>query len=224
MCRVLGVSRSGFHAWERRPLSERDRVDGQLLERIRRMHERSRGSYGSRRIFLDLREDGVRVGKKRVERLMRSAGLSGYMKRRKGKTTIRVQGVRPASDLVGRDFNPTAPDRLWCADIKEVANWEGKLYLASVLDCFSRRVVGWSMRDDLKAELVVDALAMAVARRRPPTGLIHHSDRGSLGGFNWSSQHLVWRWCAVATGKRQQAIRAMRGQMWSPGRPSVARR
>jgi putative transposase len=179
MCRMLGVSRSGFHAWELRPPSERERVDAQLLKRIRRMHERSRGSYGSRRIFLDLREEGIRLGKKRVERLMRADGLSGYVKRRTGKTTIRVQGVRAASDLVGRDFNPTAPDRLWCADVREIPTWEGKLYLASVLDCFSRKVVGWSMRPDMPAELVVDALEMAVTRRRPGAGLIHHSDQGS---------------------------------------------
>ena len=179
MCRVLGVSRSGFHAWGRRPPSERDQVDARLLDQIRRRHERSRGSYGSRRIFLDLRDDGVRVGKKRVERLMRRDGLSGYVKRRKGTTTIRVQGVRAASDLVGRDFNPAAPNRVWCADIKEIPTWEGKLYLASVLDCFSRRVVGWSMRPDMPAELVVDALEMTVARRRPGPGLIHHSDQGS---------------------------------------------
>ena len=178
MCRVLGVSRSGFHAWERRGPCERDVADARLLDRIRQMHTRSRNSYGSRRIFLDLRDQGIRVGKKRVERLMRIAGLSGYVKRRKGKTTIRVQGVRAGSDLVGRDFNPTAPDRLWCADIKEIATWEGKLYLASVLDCFSRRVVGWSMRADMPAELVVDALEMAVARRQPDPGLVHHSDQG----------------------------------------------
>jgi putative transposase len=179
ICRVLGVSRSGFHAWERRPPSEREQVDAQLLKRIRSMHERSRGSYGSRRIFEDLREEGIRIGKKRVARLMRRDGLSGYVKRRKGKTTIRVEGVRPASDLVERDFNPAAPDRLWCADIKEIPTWEGKLYLSSVLDCFSRKVVGWSMRLDMQAELVVDALEMAVARRRPGPGLIHHSDQGS---------------------------------------------
>jgi putative transposase len=179
MCRVLEVSRSGFHAWERRPPSQRDQVDAQLLDQIRARHERSRGSYGSRRIFLDLRDDGVRVGKKRVERLMRRDWLSGYVKRRKGTTTIRVQGVRAASDLVGRDFNPAAPNRVWCADIKEIPTWEGKLYLASVLDCFSRRVVGWSMRPDVPAELVIDALEMAVARRRPGPGLVHHSDQGS---------------------------------------------
>jgi putative transposase len=179
MCRLLGVSRSGFHAWQRRAPSARSVADARLTARIAEIHARSRDSYGARRIFLDLREEGIRVGRKRVERLMRSAGLSGYVKRRKGRTTFRLPGVRVASDLVGRDFNPQAPDRLWCADIKEISTWEGKLYLASVLDCFSRRVVGWSMRADMPAELVVDALEMAVARRQPGAGLVHHSDQGS---------------------------------------------
>jgi len=178
-CRVLGVSRSGFHAWERRPQSRRALTDASLSERIREIHKRSRESYGARRIHLDLRDEGVRVGRKRVERLMRTAGLSGYVRRRKGKTTIRVPGVRVADDLVGRDFDPVAPNRLWASDIKYVATWEGTLYLASVLDCFSRRVVGWSMRDDMQAELVVDALEMAISRRRPAGELVHHSDQGS---------------------------------------------
>jgi putative transposase len=177
--RMLGVSRSGFHAWRHRPPSDRALGDAWLTERIREIHAHSRGTYGSPRVHAELRRQGIRVGKKRVERLMRAAGLSGYHKRRKGKTTIRVQGVRVASDLVERDFNPTGPDRLWCADIKEIPTWEGKLYLASVLDCFSRKVVGWSMRDTMEAELVVDALEMAVARRRPAPGLVHHSDQGS---------------------------------------------
>jgi putative transposase len=179
MCRLLGVSRSGFHAWERRAPSARAVADARLTGRIRAMHARSRESYGVRRIHLDLREEGVRVGRKRVERLMRAAGLSGYVKRRKGKTTIRVPGVRVADDLVGRDFNPAAPNRLWASDIKYVATWEGTLYLATVLDCFSRKVVGWAMRADMQAELVVDALDMAVARRRPAGELVHHSDQGS---------------------------------------------
>jgi len=130
-------------------------------------------------VHAELRRQGIRVGRKRVERLMRAAGLSGDHRRRKGKTTIRVQGVRVAHDLVERDFNPAEPNRLWCADIKEISTWEGKLYLASVLDCFSRKVVGWAMRDNMQAELVVDALEMAVARRRPAAGLVHHSDQGS---------------------------------------------
>jgi len=118
-------------------------VDARLSERIAAIHARSRDSYGVRRVYLDLRDQGVRVGRKRVERLMRTAGLSGYVKRRKGTTTIRVPGVRVADDLVGRDFNPQAPNRLWTSDIKYVSTWEGTLYLASVIDCYSRRVVGW---------------------------------------------------------------------------------
>jgi putative transposase len=177
--RMLGVSRSGFHAWRHRPPSDRALSDAWLTKKIGEIHGASRDTYGSPRVHAELRRQGIRVGRKRVERLMRAAGLAGYHKRRKGKTTIRVQGVRVAEDLVERDFNPSEPDRLWCADIKEIPTWEGKLYLASVLDCFSRRVVGWSMRDDMQAELVVDALEMAVARRQPRPGLVHHSDQGS---------------------------------------------
>ena len=124
-------------------------------------------------------EDGVLVGRKRVERLMRVAELSGQVKRRRGKTTIRVQGVRTAPDLVERDFNPITINRLWAADITYIRTWEGWLYLASVMDCYSRRIVGWALADHLRAELVVDALQMAVARRRPDVGVVHHSDQGS---------------------------------------------
>ena len=180
MCRLLGVSRSGFHAWEQRKPSPRAIDDERLTTQITAMHERSGGSYGARRIFLELREEGERLGRKRVERLMRTAGLCGYVKRRKFRTTFGVQGVRVADDLVERDFNPPAPDRLWVTDIKYVSSWEGTLYLASVLDCFSRKIVGWSMRADMQAELVVDALEMAISRRRPNGGqLVCHSDQGS---------------------------------------------
>jgi putative transposase len=187
MCRVLGVSQSGFHAWERRPPSERALADARLTERITEMHRRSRDSYGVRRIYLDLRDEGVRVGRKRVEWLMRIAGLSGYVKRRKGTTTIGVPGVCVADDLVGRDFNPQAPNRLLTSDIKYVSTWEGTLYLATVIDCFSRRVVGWAMRSDMQAELVVDALEMAIDRRRPSGELICHSDQGSQPSKSRSS-------------------------------------
>jgi putative transposase len=179
LCRMLGVSRSGFHAWAGRPPSERAIADARLSVRIGEIHKRSRESYGARRVHLDLRDEGVRVGRKRVERLMRAAGLSGYVKRRRYKTTIRVPGVRVASDLVERDFNPAAPNRLWASDIKYVPTWQGTLYLASVIDCYSRRVVGWSMRDQMPAELVVEALEMAISRRRPAGQLVHHSDQGS---------------------------------------------
>ena len=180
MCRVLGVSRSGYHAWGRRPPSSRSREDAALTERIGQIHERSLKTYGSPRVHAELRlEHGVRVGRKRVERLMRGAGLAGQVKRRRGKTTIRVQGVRTAPDLVERDFNPTTVNRLWSADITYIRTWEGWLYLASVMDLYSRRIVGWALADHLRAEIVVDALEMAVARRRPDAGLVHHSDQGS---------------------------------------------
>jgi putative transposase len=191
LCEVLGVSRSGFHAWQRRAPSRRERSDVWLTERIRQIHQRTRGVYGAPRVHAQLRHEGVRVSRKRVERLMREAGLSGLIKKRRGKTTIRVCGVRTAPDLVERDFAPTEPDRLWCADITYIRTWEGWLYVASVMDCYSRRIVGWSMADHLRAELVVDALGMAVARRRPDAGLIHHSDQGSQPGVNRSSQQCV---------------------------------
>jgi putative transposase len=178
MCGLLGVSRSGFHAWERRPPSDRALADAWLTERIVVIHGESRGTYGARRVHAALRLQGIQIGRNRVERLMRAQRLSGTVPRKRAKTTIRVPGVRPASDLVGRDFAPSAPNQLWVADIKYIPTGAGWLYLAAVLDCFSRRVVGWSMRDDLRAELVVDALEMAVARRQPRPGLIHHSDQG----------------------------------------------
>ena len=179
MCRLLGVSRSGFHAWERRPPSDRALADAWLVERITTIHRGSRGTYGARRIHAALAQQGVRVGRKRVERLMRAHRLTGAVPRKRAKTTIRVAGVRAADDLVLRNFKPSAGNQLWVADIKYIPTAAGWLYLAAVVDCFSRRVVGWSMRDDLRAELVVDALEMAVARRRPGPGLVHHSDQGS---------------------------------------------
>ena len=179
LCRVLGVSRSGFHAWERRPPSDRELGDAWIAERVRAIHAESRGTYGARRVHAALCHRGVRVGRKRVERLMRTLGLSGLIPKRYRRTTIRVPGVRVADDLVDRGFTPSAPNELWCADIKYVRSWQGWLYLAAVMDCYSRRVVGWSMRPDLEAELVVDALEMAIARRRPKPGLVHHSDQGS---------------------------------------------
>ena len=179
LCRVLGVSRSGFHAWLVRPASPRTLADAALLERIGELHRASRRTYGSPRIYKDLRAEGVRVGRKRIERLMRQAGLSGTLSKRRGKTTVRVPGVRVANDLVKRDFSPPAPNQLWLADITYIRSWEGWLYLAVVVDCFSRRVVGWALEDNLRAELVVDALEQALQRRRPERGLVHHSDQGS---------------------------------------------
>ena len=180
MCRVLGVSRSGFHAWQRRGPSARRREDERLLERIREIHQANRRVYGSPRIHAELvLGDGERIGRKRVERLMRQAGLSGLVARKRGKTTIRVPGVRVCEDLVDRAFLAAAPDRLWVADITYLRTWEGWLYLVAVQDVFSRRIVGWSMADHMRTELVTDALQMALARRRPAPGLIWHSDQGS---------------------------------------------
>jgi putative transposase len=147
LCSVLGVSRAGYYAWKHRPVSSRQRRDDELTALIREIHADSDGSYGWPRMHAELRHRGVRVSRKRVARLMRAAGLSGLLVRRRGTTTIRVPGVRPAPDLVGRDFNPTEPNRLWTADLTEIATWEGKLYLAAVIDCYSRRCVGWAMAD-----------------------------------------------------------------------------
>jgi putative transposase len=173
-----GVSRAGYYAWKHRPASPRKRRDEVLLGEIRAIHDESKGTYGWPRIHAELRHRGVRVSRKRVSRLMRAAGLSGMVRRRKGRTTVSVPGIATAPDLVRRDFAPTEPNRLWVADLSEIATWEGKLYLAVVVDCFSRRCVGWAMAEHMRAELVVDALEMALWQRRPDIGLVHHSDRG----------------------------------------------
>ena len=180
MCRMLGVSRSGFHAWERRAPSDRALGDAWLLEQIKQIHEANRRVYGAPRIHAELRmAHGIGVGRKRVERLMAQAKISGLVARKRGRTTIRVPGVRVADDLVERQFRPDAANVLWCADITYLRTWEGWLYLAAVQDLYSRRIVGWSMANHMRSDLVVDALRMAVARRRPEAGLIHHSDQGS---------------------------------------------
>jgi putative transposase len=180
MCRVLGVSRSGFHGWQARKPSARALEDQRLTARIAEIHQRFRGVYGSPRVHAELvLGDGERLGRKRVERLMRQAGISGLVRRRRGRTTIRVPGVRVCEDLVDRAFAADGPDRLWVADITYLRTWEGWLYLAAVQDVFSRRIVGWSMADHMRTELVLDALQMALEHRRPEPGLIHHSDQGS---------------------------------------------
>jgi len=178
MCRLLEVSTSGYYAWLKRPVSLRSREDAILLENIRRFHLRSRGTYGVPRIHLDLREDGVQVGRKRVARLMQAAGLQGVSRRKYTRTTVRRLGARPAPDLVNRDFVADHPDQLWVADITYIHTWAGFLYLAVVMDAWSRRIVGWSMANHLRTELVIDALQMAVEQRRPE-GVIHHSDQGN---------------------------------------------
>lgn len=177
-CRVLGLSRSGFYAWLQRPASVRSRRDAVLSEQIRTFHGRSKGTYGAPRILRDLRETGEWVGQKRVARLMRAAGLQGVSRRKHTVTTVRDADAVGAPDRVQRDFTATAPDQLWVADITYIPTWTGFLYLAIVLDVFSRRIVGWCMAAHLRTELILEALEMALWQRRPE-GVIHHSDHGT---------------------------------------------
>jgi putative transposase len=180
LCRVLGVSRSGYYEWKDRPPSKRDRENAALTEKIRQIHDRSRQVYGYPRIHAELRALGVRCSRKRIARLMRKAGLRGCPRGRKKRTTTRRdEHAVPAADLVKRDFHATAPDKLWTADITYVRTQEGFVYLAFILDVYSRKVVGWSMASHLRTELVIDALEMALWRRKPDAGLIHHTDRGA---------------------------------------------
>lgn len=181
MRRLLGVSRSGYYAFRDRSPSKRDQADAELVERIKAIHEKSHGTYGAPRVHAELRlAEGIRRGGKRVARLMRRAGLRGCCRGRGGwATTRRVQRRPFAPDLVERNFTPEAPDRLWVADITYLGSWEGWMYLAFAVDAYSRRVVGWSMSNSLRAEIVIDALNMAPWRGEPEAGLIHHSDHGS---------------------------------------------
>lgn len=179
MARVLKVSASGFYAWHNRPASARATADADLLRRIRTIHVGSRGTYGAPRVHAELRAEGVLVGRKRVARLMRAASLTGASRRqRKIVTTRSLPDQRSASDLVRRNFKAAGPNELWVADITFVPTAAGFLFLAVVLDAWSRRIVGWAFSGDLKTRLVLDALDMALEIRKP-TDVIHHSDRGS---------------------------------------------
>ena len=177
LCRVLGVSPSGYYAWRQRPASARATADAALSAQIDAIHARSRRTYGERRVHADLRESNVRISRRRIARLMRAMGLAGVSRRKRTTTTARDRDQRPAPDLVDRNFTASGPDRLWVADITYIPTWAGFLYLAVVLDAWSRRVVGWAMATHLRTELVLDALNMALAQRQP-TAVIHHSDQG----------------------------------------------
>ncbi len=178
MSAVLGVSRSGFYANRNRAPSRRAIDDDVLSDKIVQFHKASKNTYGAPRIHADLADAGVRVGRKRVERPMKQAGIQGVSRRKGVRTTFRDDRVRPACDLVDRTFSAEKPDQLWVADITYIPTWAGFLYLAVVLDAFSRKIVGWSMKTDLRTKVVLDALNMALGQRRP-NNVIHHSDQGS---------------------------------------------
>jgi len=236
LCRMLEVSRSGYYAWRGRPPSRRSRQDAILIEKISEIHRRSRETYGSPRVHAELKSLGRRCSRKRVARLMREAGLQGCMRGRQRGTTRRSKSAAPAEDLVKRNFAATQMDRVWVADITYVASGEGFLYLAFILDVYSRRIVGWAMESHLRTKLVVDALQMAVWRRKPAPGLVHHSDQGVQLRFNRSSQHQpreVLSWDEHQAGphgsrdERPCVLRGLRGSAISAsasessGRPSL---
>jgi putative transposase len=201
MSRVLGVSKSGFYAWRKRQPSARAERDRVLSSKIRTAHQASKGTYGAPRIQADLKADGISVSKKRVARLMREEGLSGVSRRKGVITTKRDNKASPAPDLVGRNFQAQKPNALWVADITYIPTLAGFLYLAVVLDAFSRKVVGWSMALSLHTKIVLDALDMALWQRRP-SGVIHHSDQGS-------------QYTSLAFGKRckEAAVRPSMGSV-----------
>jgi len=175
--RVLGVSPSGFYAWRKRPPSKREQADDMLTQEIKKIHQKSKGTYGAPRIHAELAEQGWHVGRKRVARLMKAADLRGVSRRKAPRTTQRQAGATPAHDLVQRNFTASRPNELWVADITYIPTWTGFLYLAVVVDAWSRRVVGWAMATHLRTELVLAALQMAIQQRHPQD-VIHHSDHG----------------------------------------------
>ena len=179
MCRVLGVGRSGYYAWCSRPASQRVQEDEVLLIKIQQEYQISRGTYGSPRIHAALQKQGVKCGRKRVARLMRLHKITGRKRqRRRPVTTQRDPSAMPAPNLLNQEFYASAPDQKWVSDITYIETAEGWLYLASILDLFSRKVVGWTMADHMEASLVEDALKMALQQRQPEAGLLHHSDQG----------------------------------------------
>ena len=179
MCRVLGVSSSGYYAWQQRPVSERDKADERLRVEVVAVHKRSRATYGSPRVHAELRARGMRVGRKRIERLMREKGIQARRKRRFRRTTDSNHPNPVAPNVLARRFEPAAPNAVWVTDVTYVWTDEGWLYLAIMLDLFARKVVGWATSAANDTALALAALEAALNARRPPPGLLHHSDRGS---------------------------------------------
>ena len=179
MCRILGVGRSGYYAWRSRPASQRTQADDALFAKIQQEYQLSRGTYGSPGIHAALHKQGVKCGRKRVARLMRLHKLIGRKRqKRRPVTTQRDPGAIPAPNLLNQEFCASAPNQKWVSDITYIETVEGWLYLASILDLFSRKVVGWAMADHMEASLVEEALKMALQQRQQEAGLLHHSDQG----------------------------------------------
>ena len=180
LCRVMVVSRSGYYDWCARELVDPERQ--RLIARVKAIHQRKRGSYGSRRMSVALQREGFAVGRYRARSLMREAEVVCRQRRRYRATTDSGHGQAVASNVLARRFEVAEPNRVWCADITAIWTWEGWLYLAAVLDLHDRQVVGWAMAGHMRTELARGALEMALGRRGPPQGLLHHSDRGSQYG------------------------------------------
>jgi hypothetical protein len=190
MCRMLAVSRAGFYAWRRRPVAVRTRQDQVLAVAVATIYAEHHGRYGSPRVQMELRDRGQCSGRKRIARLMRIQGLRARPRRRYRTTTDSRHGLPVCPNLLARRFAVAQPNTAWMTDMTYIWTPQGWLYLAVIIDLFSRRVVGWSMSERIDRKLALDALRMALAQRRPPRGLIHHSDRGSQGRFKRSSQYL----------------------------------
>jgi transposase InsO family protein len=206
LCRVLDVSRPGYHAWRKRPRSARAVHDDALTAAIRTSHAHSRGTYGVPRIHADLQAQGHAAGYKRVRRLMRGAGLSGCRRGRRVRTTLSDPAAVPAPNLVQRQFQAAAPNQLWVGDITYLPTSEGWQYLAVLLDVYSRRVVGWAFADHLRTDLTLEALQMALQRRRPPAGLVHHTDRGSQYTAERYQQLLSQQGITCSMSRRGQCL------------------
>ena len=224
LCRVLAVTPSGYYAWMHRLPSQRARDNDRLQVRIRAIHAASRGTYGSPRVHEQLTQEGCAVGRERVARLLRDMGLVGLPARRVRHTTDSTHGRPVAPNVLERHFEADHPNQRWTTDITFIWTWEGWLYLAVVLDLYARRGVGWAVQPHLQTELALEALQLALGRRVPAPGLVHHSDRGCQGEFNWSSQHLDDGGAAMQRRKRRRSDRAGRPAMRSPGRPPATGR
>jgi putative transposase len=191
LCRTLQVSRAGFYAWQARPPAPRTRADERLGLEIAAIHAESRQRYGRPRIHAELADRGCRTSRKRVARLMRRHGLAARRRRRFRVTTQSRHPFPIAANVLARQFERARPDQAWVTDITYIPTGEGWLYLAVILDLCSRFAVGWAMSERITDDLTLNALGMALTRRHPPQGLLHHSDRGSQPEFNWSSQHCL---------------------------------